>query len=154
MMDVSKKNKTLRTAKARVFVKLDKEIAEKIKNKQVPKGDVLECARIAGILAAKNTPNIIPLCHPIGIEKADVEFTFKEDGILLESVAKATAKTGVEMEALCACAVAALTVYDMVKAYDKGIVIKDLRLLEKRGGKSGVWTLPLKDDKSPSSPGR
>jgi len=139
MIDITNKKKTKRVARAQAFVNLNKEILEKIRNKVMPKGDVLECARIAGIMAAKNTPNIIPLCHLIGIEKADVAFVFKKNGIFIESVVRVIAKTGVEMEALTAVTVAALTIYDMCKMFSKAIEIQDIYLLEKRGGKSGVY---------------
>jgi len=139
MIDVGDKRKTRRTAKARAFIKLNKEIISRIKNDDMPKGDVLEDARVAAILAVKKTPELIPLCHNIDIEYADVDFTFKADGILAESTVRTTGKTGVEMEAMVACSVAALTVYDMCKMFTKSIEITDIYLIEKRGGKSGVY---------------
>ncbi len=139
MIDVGNKNKTRRLARAQAFVKLDKEIITKIKNNGIPKGNVLECARIAGILAAKNTSNLIPLCHNIGIEYAGVNFEFCKDGIIIESLIKSTGKTGVEMEALSACSIAALTIYDMCKMFSKSIEIREVYLIEKRGGRSGIF---------------
>jgi len=139
MIDVGKKEKTERTAKASVFVKLNTELAEKIKNKDMPKGDVLEIARVAGILAAKKTPALIPLCHNIELEHIAIDFVLRENGIVIESSAKSTAKTGVEMEAMVACSVAALTIYDMCKMFTKAIEITGLHLIEKRGGKGGVY---------------
>lgn len=139
MIDVGNKNRTRRLAKAQAFIKLDKEIVKKIQNNEIPKGNVLECARIAAILAAKNTSGLIPLCHNIELEYAGVEFSLKDDGILIESLVRATGKTGVEMEAMVACSIAALTIYDMCKMFSKNIEIEEIILLEKRGGKSGIY---------------
>jgi cyclic pyranopterin phosphate synthase len=126
-------------ARAQAFVKLNKEIIEKIKKQKLPKGNVLENARVAAIFAAKRTSTLIPLCHNIELEYVEVVFSFKEDTILVKSLIKATGKTGVEMEALVACSVAALTIYDMCKMFSKSIEIKNICLLEKRGGKSGIY---------------
>jgi cyclic pyranopterin phosphate synthase len=139
MIDISAKEETARMARARILVRLPEELIEKIRNNDIPKGNVLETARIAGIMAAKKTEELMPLCHNIGIDYAQVEFTFKEEGLLIESEIKACAKTGVEMEAMTACAVSALTVYDMCKMFSKSIEITDLYLLEKQGGKSGIY---------------
>ncbi len=139
MIDVGEKRKTRRTARARAFVKLNKDIIKRIQDDDMPKGNVLEDARVAAILAAKKTSELIPLCHNIDIEYADVDFTFKAGGILAESTVRTTGKTGVEMEAMVACSVAALTIYDMCKMFTKSIEIKDIYLVEKRGGKSGVY---------------
>jgi cyclic pyranopterin phosphate synthase len=139
MIDVGKKRKTRRIARATAMVTLGKAIVKKIKAGTVPKGDVLATARLAGIMAAKNTPSLIPLCHNIGLEYVDLSFTVGTATVRIESTARATAKTGVEMEALAACAAAALTIYDMCKMFSHDIVISDLELLEKRGGKSGVY---------------
>jgi cyclic pyranopterin phosphate synthase len=139
MVDIGRKKKTQRTAVARVFVRLGKELVKKIRNKTIPKGDVLETARIAGIIACKKTPEVIPLCHHIEIDCVNIEFFFRKEGLLIESRVKANAKTGVEMEALTACSIAALTVYDMCKMFSKSIDITDLCLIEKRGGKGGVY---------------
>jgi cyclic pyranopterin phosphate synthase len=139
MVDVSAKGKTQRLALARAFVKLPEGLLRRIRYDRVPKGNVLELARVAGIMAAKRTSDIIPLCHNIEIECVDIEFTFKKDGLLIEVRAKATATTGVEMEAMVACSIAALTVYDMCKMFCRSIEISDIYLVEKRGGKSGIY---------------
>lgn len=146
MIDVGQKEKTYRLAKAQAFVKLGRGILKNIKNNEIPKGNVLEMARTASIFAAKNTPQLIPLCHIIEMEYANTEFTFKNDGILIESKVSAHAKTGVEMEALTACTVAALTIYDMCKMFSKGIEIQDICLLEKTGGKSGDYVRKIGTD--------
>ncbi|MFA7588160.1 MAG: cyclic pyranopterin monophosphate synthase MoaC, partial [Novosphingobium sp.] len=104
-----------------------------------PKGDVLAAARIAGIMAAKKTADLIPLCHPLGLESVTLDFAIEADGIRATTTATLTGRTGVEMEAMTATSIALLTIYDMAKALDKGMVIEDLRLIEKRGGKSGSW---------------
>ncbi len=116
------------------------ETLEAIKANAIKKGDVLATARIAGIMAAKKTSDLIPLCHPLALSKVAVEFTFLDDGIMVRSMARLTGKTGVEMEALTACSIALLTIYDMSKALQKDMVISDIRLLSKSGGKSGDWT--------------
>lgn len=139
MVDVGGKKETRRLARAYAFIKLDKEIIEKIKKDALPKGDCLENARVAGIFAAKNTADLIPLCHNISLECVEVDFKIRQDGIAVESSVRATGKTGVEMEALVACSVAALTIYDMCKMFSRSIEIQDIYLLEKRGGKSGVY---------------
>jgi cyclic pyranopterin monophosphate synthase len=135
MVDVSAKPATLRTARAHAFVRLAPAVLRQLPRN--PKGDALEIARIAGIAAAKRTSDLIPLCHPLMLTHADVEVTLGKQGVRIVSTATTTAQTGVEMEALTAAAVAALTVYDMTKALDKTIEIQDLYLLEKTGGKSG-----------------
>jgi cyclic pyranopterin phosphate synthase len=135
MVDVTAKLETRRTAKAHAFVRIGALALEKLPEN--PKGNPLEIARIAGIAAAKRTSDLIPLCHPLMLTHADVDVTLETDGVRIVSTATTTAQTGVEMEALTAAAVAALTVYDMVKALDKSIEIQDLYLLEKTGGKSG-----------------
>lgn len=139
MIDVSAKKKTVRVAKAQAIVHLNKEIIAKIKTNAMPKGDVLEDARIAGILAAKKTPELIPLCHTVEVEYADIEFIVSTEKIIVESVVKTTGKTGVEMEALASATVAALTIYDMSKMFSKDIEIEKIYLLEKKGGKSGHY---------------
>jgi cyclic pyranopterin phosphate synthase len=135
MVDVSAKPETRRTAKAHAFVRIGTLALERLPEN--PKGNPLEIARIAGIAAAKRTSDLIPLCHPLMLTHADVDVTLEEEGVRIISSATTTAQTGVEMEALTAASVAALTVYDMVKALDKSIEIQDLYLLEKTGGKSG-----------------
>lgn len=137
MVDVSGKPETRRTARAQAFVRIPPEALGKLSEN--PKGNPLEIARIAGIAAAKKTHDLIPLCHPLMLTHADVQATVEPGGVRIEASAATTAPTGVEMEALTAAAVAALTVYDMTKALDKSIEIQDLYLLEKTGGKSGGY---------------
>jgi cyclic pyranopterin phosphate synthase len=137
MVDVSTKTETLRTARARSFVRMSRTTLKALPDN--PKGNPLEVARIAGIQAAKKTSELIPMCHPLMLTHVDVQVTVKRDGVLIEATTATTAQTGVEMEALTAAAVAALTVYDMTKALDKGIVIERIELMEKTGGKSGTW---------------
>lgn len=137
MVDVSAKPETKRTARAHAFVRIRRDVLERLPRN--PKGNPLEVARIAGIQAAKRTPELIPLCHTLGLTHADVEITVEEDGVRIVASAVTTAQTGVEMEALTAASLAALTIYDMTKALDKGIEIQDVYLLEKTGGKSGDW---------------
>lgn len=136
MVDVSGKAETARTAVASARVLLSGTTLETLRNQANPKGDPLEIARIAGIMAAKKTPELIPLCHQIALSSVDLKAEIVEDGIYLEAEAKTNAQTGVEMEALTAVTVAALTVYDMCKAVQKDIVITDIRLESKTGGKS------------------
>lgn len=135
MVDVSAKPETRRTARAHAFVRIDPEVLRKLPEN--PKGDPLEIARIAGIAAAKRTSELIPLCHPLMLTHADVEVSLEKEGVRIVASAATTGPTGVEMEALTAASIAALTVYDMTKALDKSISIEDLYLLEKTGGKSG-----------------
>ena len=139
MVDIGAKKKTKRLARAMAFVCLNEEIAERIKNNDMPKGNVLENARIAGILAAKNTAGLIPLCHNIGLEYVGIDFKFVKRGIAIESIISATGRTGVEMEAIIASTIAAITIYDMCKMFTKSIEIQDVCLIEKRGGKSGAY---------------
>ena len=139
MVDVSAKEVTTRTAVAYAFVKMSREVVRTVSQLKNPKGNPLEVARIAGITAAKRTAEWIPLCHPLPITHVDVTPALCKDGVELRSRVTATAKTGVEMEALVAVTCAALTVYDMCKALDKGIEISRVHLLEKTGGKSGEY---------------
>jgi cyclic pyranopterin phosphate synthase len=134
MVDVSGKSETRRTARAHAFVRISAAVLKKLPEN--PKGNPLEIARIAGISAAKRTSELIPLCHPLMLSHADVEVSVEEAGVRIVASAATTAQTGVEMEALTAATVAALTVYDMTKALDKSIEISDIWLLEKTGGKS------------------
>ena len=138
MVDVSEKSETKRTARAHAFLRIAPKVLKKLP--QNPKGNPLEIARIAGIAAAKRTSELIPLCHPLMLTHADVEVTLEKKGVRIIASASTTAQTGVEMEALTAAGVAALTVYDMTKALDKSIEIQDLYLLEKTGGKSGDYS--------------
>lgn len=139
MVDVSEKVATSRTAIARARVLMKAATLKLIKSGTAKKGDVLATARIAGIQAAKKTSDLIPLCHPLAITKVTVDFKLAAKHIEVEALVKVEGKTGVEMEALLACSVACLTLYDMVKAVDRGIIISDLRLVEKTGGKSGTF---------------
>jgi len=141
MVDVSDKRETVREAVARALVRMRPATLRLVRRGDAPKGDVLGAARLAGIMAAKRTPQLIPLCHPLRITGVDV--TFRDDvrrgELAIEARVRTVDKTGVEMEALTAAAIAGLTVYDMVKAVDRGVVLSGLCLLEKSGGKSGVW---------------
>ena len=141
MVDISGKPPTSRQAVARASVLLNRESILLIKEGRMPKGDVQAAARIAGIMAAKKTPELIPLCHTLMLSRAGVEIWLDEEknSVEIESSVKTEGKTGVEMEALMAASVAALTVYDMCKAVDKGAVIQDIMLIRKSGGKSGVF---------------
>jgi len=139
MVDVSEKAVTSRSATARARVVAQASTIAIIQDGTAKKGDVLATARIAGISAAKKTSDLIPLCHPLMISKASVEFTLNADSIDVEATVKVEGKTGVEMEALTACSVACLTLYDMLKAVDRRMRITDLRLVEKTGGKSGTF---------------
>lgn len=140
MVDVSGKEATLRMARASVRVRMKPETMALIRDRGLAKGDVREVARLAGIMAAKRTGELIPLCHPIGLDAVEVGFADEDESTLrIEAMARTLGRTGVEMEALTAVSIAALTVYDMAKAVDKGIVIDGLRLEEKTGGKSGPY---------------
>ena len=139
MIDIGKKDITIREAvvEGRLFLRPSVVLA--IKRKGVPKGDVLEAARLAGILAAKRTPYLIPLCHPIPIEYVNIDFFLRKKEIKIRTTIRGMAKTGMEMEGFVATSVAALTIYDMCKPLDRGIVISDIKLIKKSGGKSGVY---------------
>ncbi len=137
MVDVSAKDVTTRSATARARVLMLPETLALITSGNAKKGDVLATARLAGIMAAKKTSDLIPLCHPLMISKVSVDFAIIDRAIDVEATVKVEGKTGVEMEALTACSVACLTLYDMVKAVDRGMRITDLQLVEKSGGKSG-----------------
>ena len=139
MVDTTGKAPTARRAVASARVLMSAETVAALRAGRTPKGDPLEAARIAGIMAAKRTAELIPLCHPLPLTHADVRAELRDDGVYLEAEAATTAQTGVEMEALTGAAVAALTVYDMCKAVEKGMTITDVRLEEKTGGKSGGW---------------
>ena len=137
MVDVSGKTPTVREAEASAFVAMSREVLRALP--QNPKGDPLEVARVAGIMAAKRTSELIPMCHPLPLSKVEVEAKLGKDGIAIHTLVRTTTETGVEMEALVAASVAALTVYDMCKALDKGIEIREVVLLRKSGGKSGDY---------------
>ena len=142
MVDVGGKPATARRAPAEAFVSLSAAARRRVRENSVEKGDVLATARLAGIAAAKRTADLIPLCHPLRIVSVRVEPTLVAGGVRVEAEVLAHDRTGVEMEALTAAAVAALTVYDMTKAIDRGAVVGPVRLLEKEGGRSGLWTRP------------
>jgi cyclic pyranopterin phosphate synthase len=139
MVDVTEKQSTLRVARARALVKMSPQTLIQIQNRSLAKGDPLEAARIAGILAAKNTAQLIPLCHPLVLTHVQVQCDILKQGIEIEASVTAEGKTGVEMEALVAVSIAGLTIYDMCKAVDREIVISDIRLVEKSGGRSGHY---------------
>ncbi|MGL4254057.1 MAG: cyclic pyranopterin monophosphate synthase MoaC [Fusobacteriaceae bacterium] len=136
MVDVSEKNTTVRTARASGKIFMEKETLQAVREGRMKKGDVLAVAQIAGIMGAKKTSEIIPMCHNIFISKADLDFVITEDHIQIFSTVKTEGQTGIEMEALTAVTAAALTIYDMCKAIDKNMRIEDIKLLEKKGGKS------------------
>lgn len=144
MVDISSKKDTVRTAVAQAQVRLNKEVLSRVREQSIAKGDLLATARIAGIQAAKKCSDLIPLCHPLPLSKATIDIQEQDDnqlhGLVITATCTTTGKTGVEMEALTAASIAALTVYDMCKALDKGIVIESIMLLEKQGGKSGDWS--------------
>lgn len=139
MVNVGAKLATERMARAGGIIRMSADALTAIKAGDAPKGDVLGAARIAAIMAAKKTGDLIPLCHPLSLDAVDVEFNFEDDGVRVTATASLTGKTGVEMEAMVAASTALLTIYDMAKALDKGMVIGEVRLLEKLGGKSGHW---------------
>jgi len=141
MVDISKKSTTTRVAIARCAIRMSSETFDVIIQEKAQKGNVIEVARIAGIMAAKKTADLIPLCHPLSLSQVQVDFfpSKKEHFITIQSMVKTHAQTGAEMEALTAVSIAALTVYDMCKAIDKGMVIDAVCLVKKTGGKSGVW---------------
>ena len=139
MVDVSGKDVTARTARASGRVLLSAEAVAALRSGQVPKGDALAVARIAGIQGAKKTPDLIPLCHPIGLHGVTVDLTVTDVGVDITAVARTADRTGVEMEALTSVSVAALALIDMIKAIDPAAVITDVRVDEKSGGKSGTW---------------
>jgi cyclic pyranopterin phosphate synthase len=139
MVDVGDKPVTARTAVASGFVQMSAATVAAIRERRTPKGDPLEVARLAGVMAAKRTAELIPLCHPLPLNHADVQLEVRDDGIAITAMARTDSKTGVEMEALTAASVAALTIYDMCKAIDKAMVITDIRLESKTGGRSGEY---------------
>lgn len=143
MVDVGGKPATARRAVASGRITMSEQALAAIREGNAPKGDVLGTARIAGIMAAKRTGELIPLCHPLGLEAVSVDFAYEEGAIRATATASLTGRTGVEMEAMTATSVALLTIYDMAKAIDKGMVISDVRLIAKSGGKSGDWNAPF-----------
>ena len=139
MVDVSDKLVTGRLARARAVIEMAPATARAIREATLSKGDALGVARIAGILAAKRTDELIPLCHPLPLDHVDVELRLEGDRVIIETVARTASRTGVEMEAMTAASIAALTIYDMAKAIDRGMCITTIELVEKSGGKSGTW---------------
>jgi len=142
MVDVGAKAITHREAVARGFIALQKETLQLLQQKALPKGHAIETARLAGIMAAKRAGELIPLCHPLGLDFVDVQIATQENGLMIEATARCHGQTGVEMEALTAVSVAALTLYDMCKAVDKMLVIGEIRLIKKSGGRSGDFVRP------------
>ncbi len=139
MVDVGAKAETRRVAVASGHITMTAAALEAIRAGNAPKGDVLGTAKIAGIMAAKKTADLIPMCHPLVLDAVNVDFAFEDEAVTATATVSLTGKTGVEMEAITAISVALLTIYDMAKALDKGMVIGDIRLIEKLGGKSGHW---------------
>lgn len=141
MVDVSDKDKTKRVGIACASIYMKKETLQRVKDGNIKKGDVLSVAQVGGIMGAKNTPSIIPMCHSIMLSGCDINFKFDEENLKIDIIAEAktTGQTGVEMEALTAVSVAALTIYDMCKAIDREMVVSDIKLLKKTGGKSGEF---------------
>ena len=141
MVDVGSKRTTVREAVAQATVRMTKQTLSRLVEQALPKGDVLTTAKVAGVLAAKRTPSLSPLAHPVDITSVDITFDLDREGGTIEvrSIVRCEGKTGVEMEALTACAIAALTIYDMCKSAEKGISIDALQLVRKSGGKSGTW---------------
>ena len=140
MVDITAKDVTARRAVATGVVRMSAESRARVVERALSKGDALEVARIAGIMAAKKTSELIPLCHPIAIGSVEVDFEPRGEGIAIRAVVQTNDRTGVEMEALAAVSIAALTIYDMVKGIERGVSITDVRLLEKSGGRSGKWS--------------
>jgi len=139
MADISKKPVTLREAVVEARIRLREETIKLIRENKIPKGDVLTIAKCAGILGAKKTGELIPLCHPLPLEYVEVDLKLEKDAILIKATCKTESKTGVEMEAMLAACISALTIYDMCKFIERGAVIEQIKLTEKRGGKSGVY---------------
>jgi cyclic pyranopterin phosphate synthase len=142
MVDVGEKQITRREAVAECFVRMGPATVAAVRDATLAKGDALQVARIAGIMGAKRTPDLIPLCHPLPLDRVGVEFEIEEDGVRVQTTASVTARTGVEIEALTAAAVAGLALIDMVKAMERGVSIESVRLLRKSGGRSGLWERP------------
>lgn len=142
MVDVGGKAETRRVAVASGRIRMSAEALAAIRDGEVPKGDVLAAARIAGIMAAKKTAELIPLCHPLTLDAVTVDFTIEDGAVTATATASLSGRTGVEMEAMTATSIALLTIYDMAKSLDKAMVIESVRLIEKRGGKSGDWRAP------------
>jgi cyclic pyranopterin phosphate synthase len=142
MVDVSGKDVSARTATARGRVVVNAEVVRLLRDGALPKGDALAVARVAGIMAAKRTPDLVPLCHPIAIHGVDVDLAVDDDAVRVQAVVRTADRTGVEMEALTSVTVACLALFDMVKAVDPAAVITEIAVVEKTGGKTGHWTRP------------
>lgn len=142
MVDVTAKEATRRTAVAEATVRMDADLAERFLEGDLPKGDAAAVVRIAGILGAKKTPELVPLCHPIRLESVEIHLEPVGHGIRIAATVATTDKTGVEMEAMTAVATAAIALYDMVKSVERGVTIESIRLLRKTGGRSGEWVRP------------
>jgi cyclic pyranopterin phosphate synthase len=140
MVDVTAKDVTVREAVAAGLVRMSEATRKLVMDRELDKGDALAVARVAGIMAAKRTADLIPLCHPLAISAVEIEFGATDDGIEISATVRTAERTGVEMEALTAVAVAALTVYDMVKGTERGVEVTDIRLMRKSGGRSGEWS--------------
>ncbi|AZI37965.1 molybdenum cofactor biosynthesis protein C [Caenibius tardaugens NBRC 16725] len=140
MVDIGGKQATKRQAVASGRIRMNPQALAAIRDGDAPKGDVLAAARIAGIMAAKKTGDLIPLCHPLALDAVTLDFAFEDGALRVTATASLTGKTGVEMEAMTATSIALLTIYDMTKALDKGMIVDEIRLLSKSGGKSGDWT--------------
>lgn len=139
MVDVGSKPETARSATATGAIRMNEIALFAIRDGTSAKGDVLAAARIAGIMAAKKTSELIPLCHPLGLDSVTIDFEVLADGFAVSATTAVTARTGVEMEAMTACCIALLTLYDMAKALDRGMIIGEVKLIEKTGGRSGIW---------------
>ena len=142
MVDVTDKDVTSRSATARGRVEVSPQVIALLRSEGMPKGDAIATARIAGIMAAKRTPDLVPLCHPLAISGVDVDLQVTDEAVVIEATVRTADRTGVEMEALTSVTVAALTVIDMVKAVDKAARITDVEVVAKSGGRSGTWTRP------------
>ncbi|AZS43275.1 cyclic pyranopterin monophosphate synthase MoaC [Microbacterium oleivorans] len=148
MVDVTGKTPTVRTATARGFVRCGAEVVSALRDGTAPKGDVLAVARIAGIQAAKSTATLLPLAHVIGVHRASVELDIVDDGVEIEATVGTADRTGIEMEALTAVSVAALAIVDMIKGLDRSVVIENVRITAKSGGRSGDWVRPGEKDQA------
>ena len=152
MIDVGEKPRTDRLAVARGFVAMSRATLGLLRRGEAEKGDVIAAARLAGIMAAKRTPDIVPLCHPIALSGTEVEAVPRPGGVMVTATVRTTDRTGVEMEALAAVAAACLTVYDMLKRYERGMRIESIELIEKSGGRTGRWVRPRSAARPPRAP--
>lgn len=148
IIDISKKVATLREAIAMARICLRPQTLKIIRENKIPKGDILTLAQCVGILAAKKVDELIPLCHPLPLEHISIDFKLEKNAVIILAKCKTNSKTGVEMEAMVACCLAALTIYDMCKSIDRGAVIEEVKLIEKKGGKSGRYIRKIRNPKS------